>query len=87
MIPINERATIATLGELKTKPGEILKRLSRTNVVLQRNKKPVAVMLSYQQYTLLEKLLDRIEDCTLGMKALDRNKKISKKDFSDIEEW
>ncbi len=87
MITINERSTIAALSELRTKSEEILKHLSKNKVILQKHNKPVAVMLSYQQYAALEDLLDRIEEYTLGMTALERDKKVSKKDFVDIEEW
>ncbi len=87
MITISERATIAALSELRTKSEEILKQLSKNRVILQKHNKPVAVMLSYQQYAALEQLLDRIEDYTLGMTALERDQKASKKDFVDIEKW
>ena len=87
MITINERSSIAALSELRTKSEEILKQLSKNKVILQKHNKPVAVMLSYQQYSVLEELLDRIEDYTLGMTALERDKKISPKDFVDIGEW
>jgi prevent-host-death family protein len=87
MITINEKSTIAALSELRTKSEEILKQLSKNKVILQKHNKPVAVMLSYQQYSMLEELLDRVEEYTLGMVALERDKKASKKDFVDIEEW
>ena len=87
MITINEKSSIAALSELRTKSEAILKQLSKNKVILQKHNKPVAVMLSYQQYVALEELLDRIEDYTLGMTALERDKKASKKDFVDIEEW
>jgi len=87
MITINEKSTIAALSELRTKSEEILKQLSKNKVILQKHNKPVAVMLSYEQYSMLEKLLDRIEDYTLGMTALERDKEISKQDFVDIEKW
>jgi len=87
MITINERSSIAALSELRTKSEEILRQLSKNKVILQKHNKPVAVMLSYQQYSVLEELLDRIENYTLGMTALERDKKPSPKDFVDIEEW
>ena len=87
MITINEKSTIAALSELRTRSEEILKQLSQNKVILQKHNKPVAVMLSYQQYAALEELLDRVEEYTLGMTALKRDKKTAKKDFVDIEEW
>ena len=87
MITINEKSTIAALSELRTKSEEILRQLSQNKVILQKHNKPVAVMLSYQQYAALEELLDRVEEYTLGMTALERDKKTAKKDFVDIDEW
>ena len=87
MITINEKSSIASLSELRTKSEEILKQLGKNKVILQKHNKPVAVMLSYAQYAILEELLDRIEDYTLGMTALERDKTASKKDFVDIEQW
>lgn len=87
MITFNEKSSLASLSELRTKSEEILKQLSTNKVILQKHNKPVAVMLSYSQYTLMENLLDRIEDYTLGMKALERDKGASGKDFVDIEKW
>lgn len=87
MITFNEKSSLASLSELRTKSEEILKQLATNKVILQKHNKPVAVMLSYSQYTLIEGLLDRIEDYTLGMKALERDKGASGKDFVDIEKW
>ena len=87
MITINEKSTIASLSELRTKSEEILKSLSDHKVILQKHNRPVAVMLSYGQYEHLEKMLDRLEDYTLGLIALKRDKKASAKDFVDIDDW
>jgi len=87
MITINEKSSIASLSELRTKSEEILKQLAKNKVILQKHNKPVAVMLSYAQYAVLEDLLERLEDYTLGMTSLERDKAASKKDFVDIEKW
>ena len=87
MITINEKASIAALSELRTKSEEILKQLATHKVILQKHNKPVAVMIAYKQYAVLEALLDKIEDYALGMAALERDKKTAAKDFVDIQEW
>ena len=87
MITIKEKSTLASLSELRTKSGEILGSLADHKVILQKHNRPVAVMLSYAQYEHLEKMLDRLEDYTLGLTALQRDKKSTPKDYIDIDEW
>jgi len=87
MITINEKSTIAALSELRTKSDEILKELVDHKVILQKHNKPVAVMLAYEQYARLAKLLNLVEDYGLGLIAMERDKSATKKDFVDIDEW
>ena len=87
MITLTDKSTIASLSELRTKSEEILKQLAEHKVIIQKHNRPVAVMLSYSQYEYLEKMLDRLEDYTLGLIALTRDKKSTSKDFVDIDEW
>jgi len=87
MITINDKATIAAISELRNKSEDILKQLADHRVILQRHNKPVAVMIGYRQYEQFNKLLDLVEEYALGMTAFERDKKSSKKDFVDIEQW
>lgn len=87
MITVNEKSTIAAISELRTKSEEILRSLSQNKVILQKHNKPVAVMLAYSQYQVLEKMLDLLEDYTLGALALDRDRTSRKDDFVDIDRW
>ena len=87
MITITDKTTIASLSELRTKSEEILKQLADHKVILQKHNKPVAVMLTFKQYEYLEKLLDLVEEYTLGNLAKERDTHSKKKDFVDIEKW
>ena len=87
MITVSEKSTIASLSELKTKSEEIIKQLADHRVILQKHNKPVAVMLGYKQYALFEKLLEMVEDYTLGKIALERDQKAADSDFLPLEEW
>lgn len=87
MITVNEKATIASISELRNKSEEILNSLADHKVILQKHNKPVAVLLAYDQYAKLEEMLDRLEDYTLGLTALKRDKKSRTGDFIDIDEW
>ena len=87
MITINEKSTIASFSELKTKSEEIIKQLADHRVILQKHNKPVAVMFNYTQYAEFERLLELIEEYTLGFVALARDKKTAKAGFVPIEKW
>ena len=87
MITIKEKSTIVSLSELRTKSDEILRQLADHKVILQKHNKPVAVMLQFKDFARLEKLLDLLEDYTLGMTAIERDKQGRDEDFVDIEKW
>lgn len=87
MIQINEKATIASISELRNKSEEILKSLKDDPVILERHRKPVAVMLEYQKYLKMQKLLELAEDFILVQKAHERDKNSTEKDFIDIDKW
>jgi prevent-host-death family protein len=87
MITINQKTTIASLSELRTKSEQILKTLTDHRVILQKHNKPVAVILSIDQYLKLEKLLRKVDDKALGEVAQKRDKTSRPEDFVDLKEW
>ncbi len=89
MITVKDKSTIANMSELrqKEKSEQILKNLKDHKVILEKHSTPVAVMLDYHQYEVLEQLLDFAEDYVLGMLAKQRDESAKKEDFVDIEKW
>ncbi len=89
MITVKDKSTIANISELreKKKSDQILKNLKDHKVILEKHNTPVAVMLNYEQYEHLEKLLELAEDFILGMIAQQRDKTAKKEDFIDLEKW
>lgn len=87
MITIKDSATLASISELRSKSEEILGQLKTGRVILERHRKPVAVMLDYAQYEKLEALLTLAEDMGLGAIALERDRTAKKRDFVDLEQW
>ncbi len=85
MITVKKKATIATISELRNKSSKILNSLKENRVILQRHKKPVAIMVDYKQYENVEEMLEFAEDYILGMTALQRDEKAKKRDFVDID--
>lgn len=87
MITIRSSATLASISELRAKSEQILSRLKESRVILERHKKPVAVMLDYAQYEKLEAMLDLAEDLVLGSLAQERDRAAKKRDFIDLDRW
>ena len=87
MITIKEKTTIAAISELRNQSEKILNNIQDHHVILERHNKPVAVMIGYKQYETFEKMVDLAEDYILGVLAVERDKKSTKKDFIDINRW
>jgi PHD/YefM family antitoxin component YafN of YafNO toxin-antitoxin module len=87
MMTVKEKTTIAAISELRNKSEQILHQLKSHRVVLERHKKPVAVMLNYRAYQDFEAMVDLAEDYILGALARERDRTATKKDFIDIDEW
>jgi PHD/YefM family antitoxin component YafN of YafNO toxin-antitoxin module len=87
MMTVKEHTTIAAISELRNKSEAILHSLKENRVILERHKKPVAVMLDYKRFEAMEKMIDFSEDYILGALALERDKKSKPSDFIDIDAW
>jgi PHD/YefM family antitoxin component YafN of YafNO toxin-antitoxin module len=87
MITIRNSATIAGISELRSESEKILSLLKEHRVILERHRKPVAVMLDYAQYKKIEAILELAEDLVLGTIALARDRSAKKSDFVDLDQW
>jgi hypothetical protein len=87
MMTVKEHTTIAAISELRNKSEAILHSLKENRVILERHKKPIAVMLDFKRFEAMEKMIDFAEDYILGSIALQRDKHSKPSDFIDIESW
>ena len=87
MITVKDSATLASISELRSQSGRVLSHLKHNRVILERHKKPIAVMLEYSQYEKMEALLELAEDLGLGTIALARDRRAKKSDFVDLDRW
>lgn len=87
MITIKDSATLASISELRSKSEQVLSHLKRHRVILERHKKPIAVLLDYDQYEKMEGLVALAEDLGLGAIALERDRAAKKSDFVDLDRW
>jgi len=86
MITIKQNTTLIGVSELRTKMEQLLKRLKAGCVVIEKRHKPVAVLVSSEEYEKNEKLMDMAEDIVLGYLAKSRLDNSQAKDYIRIEE-
>lgn len=87
MITVKDSATLASISEFRSKSEQVLSHLKTHRVILERHKKPIAVLLDYNQYQKMEALLELAEDMGLGAIALERDRSAKKSDFVDLDRW
>lgn len=85
MYTLSESTTLVPFSELRTKLEEVLKALKTSKVVLERRKKPFAVLVPIERFEKMEELLEMVEDRALGYIAQERDKK-GNKDYLSLEE-
>jgi len=86
MITFKQDTTLIGVSELRTKLDELLKKTRHTRVLIEKRNKPVAVIMSNEEYEKNESFLDLAEDIVMGHIARERFEKSTGKDFISIEE-
>ncbi|MBI2083769.1 MAG: type II toxin-antitoxin system Phd/YefM family antitoxin [Deltaproteobacteria bacterium] len=86
MYTLSETTTLVPFSELRTKLDEVLKALKTSKVVLERRKRPFAVLVPIEKFEKMEELLEMVEDRTLGYIAQERDKKGKEKDYLSLDE-
>jgi len=84
MITVRGDTTLVGVSELRTKFDRILKKAKDHEVIIEKRNKCVAVLVDIQRYTMMEEILDALEDVALGYIAQQRDKKTKKADYVDI---
>ena len=87
MITVKNRASIASISELRSKSKMVLKSMKDHPVILQRHNKPLAVLMDYKSFETLDAMLDYAEDYILGRLAARRERQARPADYVDIDEW
>lgn len=86
MITLKERTTLVGISELRSKVEEVLQRMNRSTVILERRHRPLAVMLPIDRYEKMEALLDWVDDRILGVTALRRERGTPRKHYLLLED-
>ena len=86
MITVKKDTTMIGVSELRTKVDQLLKKARTSHIVVEKRHKPVAVIMSSEEYNKNEELVDFAEDIILGYIAKERLQNSKDKDFVDIED-
>lgn len=86
MITVKEETTLVGISELRNQPEKILKEMRKRPVVIERHRKPVAVLVPIEQFEDREELFDFVEDQILGYLARQREKKHRNPKWVSLEE-
>lgn len=86
MYTLSEATTLVPFSELRTKIDQVIEALKTSKVVLERRKRPFAVLVPIERFEKMEALLEIVEDRALGYIAQDREKKGKEKDYLSLDE-
>jgi len=75
MLKVKEDTTLVGVSELRTKIDEILAEAKKRHVLIEKRNKPVAMLLSIEEFDRLESLLEFVEDYGLVALARERERK------------
>jgi prevent-host-death family protein len=86
MLAVDEQTALVGLSELRTSAPKLLKFLQTHKVILTKRNKPVGVVIDFEEYKEMERLIDLIEDTGLAHLAREREKKTKKESYLTHEE-
>ncbi len=86
MITIKENTTLVGVSELRYGIEKILEKAQEGVVIIEKRHKPAAVLMSNEEYELIQNLLEVAEDIALGFIAEQRFKNSKEDDYINIEE-
>ncbi|MCK5012908.1 MAG: type II toxin-antitoxin system Phd/YefM family antitoxin [Candidatus Omnitrophica bacterium] len=85
MITIEENTTLVGVSELRTGIEKILEKARKGLVIIEKRRKPQAVLMSTEEYTHMQNVLEMAEDLVLGFIAQERFKNSKDSDYINIE--
>ena len=85
MLTVKENTTFVGVSELRSGIDKILEKARKGLVVIEKRRKPQAVLMSSEEYEYITGMLDVAEDLVLGFIASERLKNSSESDYVDIE--
>jgi prevent-host-death family protein len=85
MLSVKEDTTVVGITELRKMIPEILKKIKQEKVILTRRNRPIGILVDYEEYERMEKMIETLEDQVLGQLAKERASRKDKRTI-DLEE-
>lgn len=85
MITIKENTTLVGVSELRKGLEKSLKMAHKGLIIVEKRHKPLAVLMSNEEYEHIQHVLETAEDIALGLIAHNRFKHGVEADYIDIE--
>ena len=85
MITVKENTTLVGVSELRTGIDKILEKAQDGLVIIEKRRKPQAVLMSNEEYEHIQEIMDIAEDFVLGYLAKERFDNSDQEDYVDLD--
>ena len=85
MITVKENTTLVGVSELRTGIDKVLEKAQEGLVIIEKRRKPQAVLISTEEYEHIQEILEMAEDFVLGYLAKERFENSSERDYVDLD--
>jgi prevent-host-death family protein len=79
MLTVEEKSTIVGLAELRKVMKSVLQEMKTHKVILTKRNRPVGVLVDYEEFRRMEKVIAALEDFVLGHMARERAQRKNRK--------
>jgi prevent-host-death family protein len=79
MLTLKEDSSIIGITELRNKTSIVLNEIKKNKVILTKRNKPVGIIIDYNDYEKMLRIIDEVEDIVLGGIAMERIKRKDRK--------
>lgn len=85
MITVKENTTLVGVSELRTGIDKVLEKAQDGLVIIEKRRKPQAVLISNEEYEHIQEIMEMAEDFVLGYLAKERFENSKKEDYIELE--
>jgi prevent-host-death family protein len=79
MLTVEEKSTIVGLAELRKVMRNVLQEMKTHKVILTKRNRPVGVLVDYEEFRRMERVIEALEDFVLGNMARERAQRKDRK--------
>jgi prevent-host-death family protein len=87
MLTVEGKSTIVGLAELRKVMRNVLQEMKTHKVILTKRNRPVGVLVDYEEFRRMERVIEALEDFVLGNMARERAQRKDRKTLTleDVE--